>query len=171
MVESMKTRGKPTAMAKSATAQSHSAHDPAIDMVAPLPLTTAEHGGTSHQGGLVTTADLGPVLEQLQVFPPLPPRSTHAPAHTSNETLARVKLGSTHFSPPDPRSQADLSLRVDQLAQRIRPKRFDEATLPPNQLGSKPWPWTTRRREKDGRTHRQAAQRVPNRSSRSGQTR
>ncbi|CAL2244444.1 unnamed protein product [Prunus armeniaca] len=124
MVGSMKTRGKTAAMAKSATAQSHSAHDPAIDMVAPPPLTTApataaEHGGTSYQGGLVTTADLGPVLEQLQAFPPLPPRSTHAPAHTSNETLARVQLGSTHFSPPDPRSQADLSLRVDQLAQRM----------------------------------------------------
>ncbi|CAL8166221.1 unnamed protein product [Prunus armeniaca] len=124
MVGSMKTRGKTAAMAKSATAQSHSAHDPAIDMVAPPPLTTApataaEHGGTSYQGGLVTTADLGPVLEQLQAFPPLPPRSTHAPAHTSNETLVRVQLGSTHFSPPDPRSQADLSLRVDQLTQRM----------------------------------------------------
>ncbi|CAL2252318.1 unnamed protein product [Prunus armeniaca] len=124
MVGSMKTRGKTAAMAKFGTAQSHSAHDPAMDMVAPPPLTTApataaEHGGTSHQGGLVTTTDLGPVLEQLQVFPPLPPRSTHAPAHTSNETLADVQLGSTYFSPPDLRSQADLSLRVDQLAQRM----------------------------------------------------
>ncbi|CAL8993061.1 unnamed protein product [Prunus brigantina] len=81
--------------------------------------TTTEHGGTSHQGGLVTTTDLGPVLEQLQAFPLLPPRSTHAPAYTSNETLARVQLGSTHFSPPDPRSQAYLNLRVDQLAQRM----------------------------------------------------
>ncbi|CAL2234738.1 unnamed protein product [Prunus armeniaca] len=128
MVGSMKTRGKTTAMAKSVTAQSHSTHGPAIDMVAPPPLTTApataaEHGGTSHQGGLVTTVDLGLVLEQLQAFPPLPPRSTHAPAHTSNETLARVQLGSTHFSPPDPRSQADLSLRVDQLAQRMDDQR------------------------------------------------
>ncbi|CAL9004999.1 unnamed protein product [Prunus brigantina] len=119
MVGSMKTRGKTAAMAKSATAQSHSTHDPAIDMVAPPPLTTvqptgpaagcsnlrgtaAEHGGTSHQGGLVTTTDLGPVSEQLQAFPPLPPRSTHAPAYTSNETLARVQLGPTHFSPPNP---------------------------------------------------------------------
>ncbi|CAL2264002.1 unnamed protein product [Prunus armeniaca] len=124
MVGSMNTRGKTAAMAKSATAQSHSTHGPAINMVAPPPLTTApataaEHGGTSHQGGLVTTADLGSVLEQLQAIPSLPPRSTHAPAHTSNETLARVQLGSTHFSPPDPRSQADLSLRVDQLAQRM----------------------------------------------------
>ncbi|CAL8151494.1 unnamed protein product [Prunus armeniaca] len=124
MVGSMKTRGKTAAMAKSVTAQSHSAHDPAIDMVAPPPLTTApataaEHCGTFYQGGLVTTADLGPVLEQLQAIPSLPPRSTHAPAHTSNETLARMQLGSTHFSPPDPRSQADLSLRVDQLAQRM----------------------------------------------------
>ncbi|CAL2258387.1 unnamed protein product [Prunus armeniaca] len=75
--------------------------------------TTIEHGGTSHQGGLVTTTDLGPVLEQLQAFPPLPPRSMYAPAYTSNETLARVLLGSTHFSPPDPQSQADLNLRVD----------------------------------------------------------
>ncbi|CAL2240123.1 unnamed protein product [Prunus armeniaca] len=124
MVGSMKTRGKTAAMAKSTTTQSHSTHDPAIDMVAPLPLTTApaiaaEHGGTSHQGGLVTTTNLGPVLEQLQAFPSLPPRSTHAPAHTSNETLAGVQLGSTHFSHLDPRSQADLSLRVDQLAQKM----------------------------------------------------
>ncbi|CAL9000512.1 unnamed protein product, partial [Prunus brigantina] len=118
MVGSMKTRGKTAAMAKPATAQSHSTHDPAIDMVAPPPLTTVQptHGGTSHQGGLVTTTDLGPVLEQLQAFPPLPPCSTHAPAYTSNETLARVQLGPTHFSPPDPRSQADHNLRVDQLA-------------------------------------------------------
>ncbi|XP_020415556.1 uncharacterized protein LOC109948062 [Prunus persica] len=51
--------------------------------------TTVEHGGTSHPVGLTTTADFGPILEQLQPFPPLPPRSTHAPTHTSNETLAR----------------------------------------------------------------------------------
>ena len=124
MVGSMNTRGKAAAMARSATAQSHSTHDPAIDMVAPPPLTTApdtavEHGGTSHQGGLVTTADPGPGLEQLQAFPSLPPRATHAPAYTSNENLARVQLGSTHFPPPDPRSQADVNLRVDQLAQRM----------------------------------------------------
>ncbi|CAL2238643.1 unnamed protein product [Prunus armeniaca] len=50
--------------------------------------TAAEHGGTSHQGGLTTIADLGPILEQLQAFPPLPPRSMHAPVYTSNETLA-----------------------------------------------------------------------------------
>ena len=66
-----------------------------------------------------TTADFGPILEQLQPLPPLPPRSTHAPTYTSNETLARVQLGSTHFSPPDPRSQVDLNLRVDQLTQRM----------------------------------------------------
>ncbi|CAL8174054.1 unnamed protein product [Prunus armeniaca] len=124
MVGSKKTRGKAATMAKSTTAQSPSTHDPAIDMVAPPPLTTApaaaaEHGGTSHQGGLITTTDLGPVLEQLQAFPPLPSRSTHAPAYTSNETLARVQLGSTHFSHPDPRNQADLSLRVDELGQRM----------------------------------------------------
>ncbi|CAL8992737.1 unnamed protein product, partial [Prunus brigantina] len=105
-------------------------------MVAPPPLTTVpptgptaessnlrgaatEHGRTSNQGGLVTTTDLGPVLEQLQAFPPLPPRSTHALGYISNETLARVQLGSTHFSQPDPRSQADHNLRVDQLAQRM----------------------------------------------------
>ncbi|ONI04027.1 hypothetical protein PRUPE_6G297100, partial [Prunus persica] len=104
MVGSMNTRGKAAAMARSATTQSHSTRDPAIDMVAPPPLTTAaEHGGTSNQGGLVTTADLGPVLEQLQAFPPLPPRATHAPAYTFSENLARVQLGSAHFSPPDPR--------------------------------------------------------------------
>ncbi|CAL2242228.1 unnamed protein product [Prunus armeniaca] len=64
--------------------------------------TATEHGGTSHQDGLTTTADFGPILEQLQAFPPLPPRSTHSPTYTSNETLARVQLGSTHFSHPDP---------------------------------------------------------------------
>ncbi|CAL8130617.1 unnamed protein product [Prunus armeniaca] len=80
--------------------------------------TTAEHSRTSHQGGLTTT-DFGLILEQLQAFPTLPPRSTHAPAYTSNETLACVELGSTHFSPPDPRSQVDLNLRVDQLTQRM----------------------------------------------------
>ncbi|CAL2252161.1 unnamed protein product [Prunus armeniaca] len=136
MVGSKRTRSKTAAMAQSVTAQSHSTHDPAINMVAPPPLATvpptgpatessnlrgtaAEHGGTSHQGGLVTTTDLGPVLEQLQAFPPLPPRSTHALAYTSSETLARVQLGSTRLSPPDPQSQADLNLRVDQLAQRV----------------------------------------------------
>ncbi|CAL2238821.1 unnamed protein product [Prunus armeniaca] len=135
MVGSKRTRSKTAAMAQSVTAQSHSTHDPAINMVAPPPLATVsptgpatessnlrgtatEHGGNSHQGGLVTTIDLGPVLEQLQAFPPLPPRSTHALAYTSSETLARVQLGSTRFSPPDPQSQADLNLRVDQLAQR-----------------------------------------------------
>ncbi|CAL8133844.1 unnamed protein product [Prunus armeniaca] len=75
--------------------------------------------GSSHQGGLTTTANFGPILVQLQAFPLLPPCSTHAPAYTSNETLARVQLGSTHFSPPDPRSQVDLNLRVDQLTQRM----------------------------------------------------
>ncbi|CAL2275655.1 unnamed protein product [Prunus armeniaca] len=78
-----------------------------------------EHGGTSHQGGLTTTTDLGPILEQLQAFPPLPPRSTHTPAYTSNETLARVQLGSTHFSPLGPRSQVNLNQRVDQLTRRM----------------------------------------------------
>ncbi|CAL8168495.1 unnamed protein product [Prunus armeniaca] len=67
-VGNKKARGKTAAMAKSATAQSHSTHGPAIDMVAPPPLTTAlatvaEHDETSHQGGLVTTTDLGPILE------------------------------------------------------------------------------------------------------------
>ncbi|CAL8167956.1 unnamed protein product [Prunus armeniaca] len=132
MVGSKRLRSKTAAMTQSVTAQSHFTHDPVIDMVAPPPLTTvlptelavettalataAEHGGTSHQGGLVTTTDLDLVLEQLQAFPPLSPRSTHAPAYTSNETLAHVHLGSTHFSPPNPRSQADLNMRVDQLA-------------------------------------------------------
>ncbi|CAL2270515.1 unnamed protein product [Prunus armeniaca] len=119
MVGSKHTRSKTAAMTKSTTAQSHSTHDPTINMVAPPPLTTvpptgpvtessnlrgtvAEHGGTSHQGGLITTTDLGPVLEQLQAFPPLPPSSTHALEYTSNETLARVQLGSTRFSPPNP---------------------------------------------------------------------
>ncbi|CAL8999941.1 unnamed protein product [Prunus brigantina] len=131
----MKTRGKTAVMAKSAKAQSHSTYDPAVDMVAPPPLittpptrpaagssnlrgTATEHGGTSHEGGLVTTTDLGPVLEKLQAFLLLPSCSTHAPAYTSNETLARVQLGSTHFSHPDPRSQADLNLR----------RRMDERT-------------------------------------------
>ncbi|CAL9010859.1 unnamed protein product [Prunus brigantina] len=135
MVGSKRTRRKTAAMAQSVMAQSHSTHDPAIDMVAPPPLTVvlptelaaettapaaaAEHGGTSHPGGLTTAADFGPILEQLQAFPPLPSRSTHAPAYTSNETLAHMQLGSTHFSHPDPRSQVDLNLRVDQLTQRM----------------------------------------------------
>ncbi|XP_034208207.1 uncharacterized protein LOC117621764 [Prunus dulcis] len=51
--------------------------------------TTVEHGETSHPVGLTTTADFGPILEQLQPFPPLPPCSTHVPTYTSNETLAR----------------------------------------------------------------------------------
>ncbi|CAL2239105.1 unnamed protein product [Prunus armeniaca] len=136
MVRSKRLRSKTTAMAKSVTARSHSTHDSAIDMVPPPPFTTVpptgpaagssnlcgtaiEHGGTSHQGRLVTITDLGPVFKQLQAFTPLPPRSTHSPAYTSNETLARVQLDSIHFSPPDPRSQADHNLRVDQLAQRM----------------------------------------------------
>ncbi|CAL9005079.1 unnamed protein product [Prunus brigantina] len=127
MVGSKRLRSKTAAMAQSLTAQSHSTHDPVNDMVAPPPLTTVPptgssnlHGtATEHGGTLVTTTDLGPILEQLQAFPPLPPRSTHAPGYTSNETLARVQLGSTHFSPPDPRSQVDLNMRVDQLAQRM----------------------------------------------------
>ncbi|KAI5317322.1 PREDICTED: PRUPE_6G297100 [Prunus dulcis] len=118
MVGSKKTRGRIAAMSKFVTAQSHSTQNPAIDMVALPPLTTApptglaaettapvtaaEQGGTSHQGGLVTIADLGPSLEQLQAFPPLLQSSTHAPAYTSHETLGRVQLGSTHFSPPNP---------------------------------------------------------------------
>ncbi|CAL8154327.1 unnamed protein product [Prunus armeniaca] len=149
MVGSKKTKDKITMMARSATAQSHSTHDPAIDMVAPPSLTTmppirlvaettmlatavaiptqgpvarsshlhgnepTEHGGTSHECGLITTTDLGSILEQLQAFPPLPPRSKHAPTYTSKESLACMQLGSSHFSPPDPRSQADLNLRVD----------------------------------------------------------
>ncbi|CAL8091997.1 unnamed protein product [Prunus armeniaca] len=154
MVGSKKTRGRIAVMARSAMAQSHSTHNPAINMVAPPPLTTvpptglavvttapattiamstqgpvtrsshlhgtaAKHGGTSHQGRLITTANLGPILEQLQAFPPLPSHSTHTLAYTSNETLARVQLGSTHFSPPDPRTQADHNMIVYQLAQRM----------------------------------------------------
>ncbi|CAL9011995.1 unnamed protein product [Prunus brigantina] len=68
------------------------------------PTTATEHGGTSHQGGLVTTTDLGPVLEQLQALPPLPPHSTHALTYTSNETLARVQLGSTETQRMDDQS-------------------------------------------------------------------
>ncbi|CAL2271138.1 unnamed protein product [Prunus armeniaca] len=41
MVGSKKMRGKAAAMAKSTTAQSHSTHNLAIDMVAPPPLITA----------------------------------------------------------------------------------------------------------------------------------
>ncbi|CAL2277171.1 unnamed protein product [Prunus armeniaca] len=33
--------------------------------------------------------------------------------------LGYYKLGSTHFSPPDPRGQVYLNLRVDQLTQRM----------------------------------------------------
>ncbi|CAL9016017.1 unnamed protein product [Prunus brigantina] len=78
MVGSMKTRGNTAAMAKSTTAQSHSTHDPAIDMVAPPPLTTMSPtgpaAGSSNLRG--TATEHGPVLEQLQAFPPLPPCST-----------------------------------------------------------------------------------------------
>ncbi|CAL8989174.1 unnamed protein product [Prunus brigantina] len=86
-------------------------HDPVSDIVpsqgpmarsSHLHSAVDEHGGTSHQAGLTTTADLGLILEQLQAFLPLPLRLTHAPAYTSNETLARVQLGSTHFSPLGP---------------------------------------------------------------------
>ncbi|CAL9019376.1 unnamed protein product, partial [Prunus brigantina] len=121
MVGSMKTRGKTAAMTKSTMAQSHSTHDPAIDIVAPPPLTTVPPTGPAARSSNLcgTATEHGPVLEQLQAFPPLLPRSTHTPTYTSNETLARVQLGSTHFSPPDPRSQADLNLRVDQLAQKM----------------------------------------------------
>ncbi|CAL2238995.1 unnamed protein product [Prunus armeniaca] len=169
MVGSKRTRNKTAVMAQSTMAQSYSSHNPAIDMVAPPPITAMNsqqtlaaapqqpsrmarttgppagpvvgatapastvivpsqgpvarssnlYGGTSHQGGLTTTANFGPILEQLQSFPPLPPRSTHAPTYTSNETLARVQLGSTHFSPLDPRSQVYLNLRVDHLTQRM----------------------------------------------------
>ncbi|XP_020410209.1 uncharacterized protein LOC109946514 [Prunus persica] len=56
-------------MAKSVTAQKHSTHNPAIDIMAPPPLitapaTAAEHGGTFHQGRLVTTADLGQTIKK-----------------------------------------------------------------------------------------------------------
>ncbi|VVA34065.1 PREDICTED: PRUPE_6G297100, partial [Prunus dulcis] len=50
--------------------------------------TAIDHGGTSHQGRVITTFDLGPILEQLEAFPSLPTRSTRAPAYTSNETVA-----------------------------------------------------------------------------------
>ncbi|CAL2271157.1 unnamed protein product [Prunus armeniaca] len=43
MVGSKGTRSKTAAMAQSMTAQSHSTHDPAIDMVAPPPLATSRH--------------------------------------------------------------------------------------------------------------------------------
>ncbi|CAL8152778.1 unnamed protein product [Prunus armeniaca] len=109
MVGSKRTRSKTAAMAQSVTTQSHSTHDPAINMVAPPPLATVPPIGPA----------VVPPIKQLQAFPPLPPRSTHALAYTSSETLARVQLGSTRFSPPDPQSQADLNLRVDQLAQRV----------------------------------------------------
>ncbi|KAI5342972.1 hypothetical protein L3X38_010848 [Prunus dulcis] len=112
----------PAGLAAKTTAPAFAAAVPSQGPVAGsshLHSTTVEHCETSHLVGLITTADFGPILEQLQPFPPLPPRSTHAPTYTSNETLARVQLGSTHFSPPDPRSQVDLNLRVDQLTQRM----------------------------------------------------
>lgn len=51
---------------------------------------------TSH-GQLSVTANFGSVVEQLHLFPHLPPHLTYAPAYTYNETLARVQLGSTQF--------------------------------------------------------------------------
>ncbi|CAL8175125.1 unnamed protein product [Prunus armeniaca] len=58
----------------------------------------------------------------LEITSPIPSFASHwmyAPVYTSNETLTRVHLGSTQVSPPDPRSQVDLNLRVDQLTQRM----------------------------------------------------
>ncbi|CAL9024493.1 unnamed protein product [Prunus brigantina] len=86
---------------------------------------TVTHGRSSH---LSAATNLGLILEQHHSFPHLPPRLTYALAHTSNEILARMQLGSTQFSHPHPRSQADLSVIVDE-----RPKQL----------------------EKDGRIHRQ----------------
>ncbi|CAL9021280.1 unnamed protein product [Prunus brigantina] len=64
------------------------------------------------QGLLTQFSDLfGEFLGHIiHSFLPLPPHSTYAFVYTPNETLALVPLGSTQFSPLDPRSQANLVL-------------------------------------------------------------
>ncbi|CAL9025478.1 unnamed protein product, partial [Prunus brigantina] len=62
-----------------------------------------------HHLGATTNASQGPILEQVQPFHNLTPRSTYAPVYTSNETPARVQLSSTQFSPFDPRRSASQS--------------------------------------------------------------
>ncbi|CAL2246390.1 unnamed protein product [Prunus armeniaca] len=61
-----------------------------------------------------------PVSEKVHSLPYFLSHLTYAPVYTSNETLAHVYLGFTSFSPPDPRSQVDLNLLVDQLKRKVR---------------------------------------------------
>ncbi|KAI5327572.1 hypothetical protein L3X38_026968 [Prunus dulcis] len=72
------------------------------------------------QGRPGVVADYDSVLEQVRPFPLLPPRKMFAaPWHTSNKTLAPVQLGSTQLLPHHLHIQADLSLIVNQLTQRV----------------------------------------------------
>ncbi|KAI5351683.1 hypothetical protein L3X38_004574 [Prunus dulcis] len=72
----------------------------------------AVHDAATTRGHLGAASNYNPILEQLHMFPPLPLRLMIAP-YTSNETLARVQLGSTQFSHLDPSNQ------VDQLTQIV----------------------------------------------------
>ncbi|CAL8133968.1 unnamed protein product [Prunus armeniaca] len=89
---------------------------------------------TLHNNATVIGADIHndiatPVLEKVHSLPYFLSHLTYAPVYTSNETLAHVYLGFTSFSPPDPRSQVDLNLLVDQLKQKLdRDKRARERT-------------------------------------------
>ncbi|CAL2236871.1 unnamed protein product [Prunus armeniaca] len=80
--------------------------------------TTALHPNTTVLSHIAATT-YDSTVEQVQPFPPWPPCSMYTHVYTSNETLARVHLGSEQISPPSPRSQVDLILRVDQLTQRM----------------------------------------------------
>ncbi|CAL8996485.1 unnamed protein product, partial [Prunus brigantina] len=71
MVGSMKTRGKTAVMAKSATAQSHSTHDPAIDMVAPPPLTTVPPTGPAAGSSNLPTRDDNSWRNLRKLNPPI----------------------------------------------------------------------------------------------------
>ncbi|CAL8992758.1 unnamed protein product [Prunus brigantina] len=79
----------------------------AMSTQGPVAESSHVHGGTSHQGGLITITNLDMILEQLQAFSPLPPRSTHA--HAMDERADRQldgyqgnvhqRLGSQGYQP------------------------------------------------------------------------
>ncbi|KAL6294102.1 hypothetical protein ACE6H2_002244 [Prunus campanulata] len=115
MVESMRIRSKATATTQFEMSQSHTSRGPTTKTVAlphgsvaatSLPPHGLKVGSKAHHhddaavqdaatthGHLGATSNYSPILEQLHLFPPLPLRLTIAP-YTSNETLARVQLGS-----------------------------------------------------------------------------
>lgn len=96
--------------------------------------------GTSHSQ-LGAASNFGFVVEQLRPFPHLPLPLMYATAYTSNKTLASVSLGSIQFSSLDLSSQADLSLMVNQLAQRVD----DQNNLVRHLLSTSAWSKTLAR--------------------------